>query len=140
MAGELGAAQQPGQRGGAVLGGDPRALLGGELAVVGELVEQPAVRGGGDSAASASSSAGVRTAACFVGGLGRARPAPSVGVGVRLVEDAGEHGDRVAVHRRARRCPARGRRRPATVATWAVLASRPRVSADVERGGAACAR
>ena len=39
MAGQLGPAQDPGEGGGAVLGGDPGALLGGERAGVGELVE-----------------------------------------------------------------------------------------------------
>jgi hypothetical protein len=118
----------PGEGGGTVLGRDPVPLLRGDQTVEGELVE-PArgafgrgeLRGVGEQLGRGADGGVVLDGLAGDGERG-------TGVdGLRPLEHAGEDGDGVAVHRvRGAACAVSAT--PVTVATWAVLASRPRVS------------
>ena len=130
VAGELGAAQDAGQRGGAVLGGETGAVVAGDGAVGGELVEPaPGALGGGEVGGVGEELAAVRVLPDSVADSVAVASAEADSVPSSRVDDPGEDGDGVAVQGvvggASRR---RGRSGPVMVATWAVLASRPRVS------------
>ena len=98
VAGQLGAAQHAGKGGGAVLGGDPRSLVGRQQAVDGELVEPVGGAGGRSELGCVGEPLSRR--------LGRSGGLRGVGRDCRrrpcsdrltVGQDAGEDGDRVAV-------------------------------------------
>ena len=98
VAGQLGPAQDAGEGGGAVLGGDPGALLGGERARGGELVEPDrGAFGRGELGGVGEQLGRGAHAAGLLRGLGRDRQRGPRGDRVVGVEQAGEHRDGVAV-------------------------------------------
>ena len=100
MAGELGAAQDPCERGGAVLGGDPLSVVRGDQAVDGELVEpaggalgRSQMGGVGEQLGRVHYRRGLRR------GFGRHGDRGAGRVDGAFGEDAGEDGDGIAVRR-----------------------------------------